>query len=413
MGFRFQRRVKIAPGLTLVVSKRGVGVSAGVTGARVSATPSGIFAHGGLPGTGLAYREKLNKKGRSRSGRSSRPGTAGDSAEGIGLEVTISIEDNGAVSLRHQNGEPIPKETQDYLKKKAKDQLRAVLDDYCAKQNRTIQALSEVHLGTPAPTSEPVFEPREFSMDKPIETQQLRGNLWTAIWPPAKRRLAAENSSRQEQYAQQLNEWIAARTAFETTELTRKQRELSEVRTDLEAMTEVLADHLSRIPWPKETEVCFDLGDDSKTIAIELSLPEADDFSCEECSVHGSQLRIIKRKLSVTRAREIYSNYVHGIAFRVLGEVFARLPTVQVALVNGWVPKVDGATGRESSVALFSVMATREQFSQINFDALKSVDPGDSLTLFKLRRNMTKTGIFKPVSPMGVDDLDGFLQNGT
>lgn len=55
MGLRFQRRVRILPGVTLNFSRRGVSTSVGVRGARVT------FGHGqrrittGLPGTGLSY----------------------------------------------------------------------------------------------------------------------------------------------------------------------------------------------------------------------------------------------------------------------------------------------------------------------------------------------------------------------
>lgn len=52
---RFQKRIKVLPGLTLNLSKKGVSTSVGVTGARVT------YGHGqkrttvGLPGTGLSH----------------------------------------------------------------------------------------------------------------------------------------------------------------------------------------------------------------------------------------------------------------------------------------------------------------------------------------------------------------------
>ena len=57
MGFRFQRRVRIAPGVRLNLSKSGVGVSVGRTGLRLGmdAKRKKYFSVG-LPGTGLSYR---------------------------------------------------------------------------------------------------------------------------------------------------------------------------------------------------------------------------------------------------------------------------------------------------------------------------------------------------------------------
>jgi hypothetical protein len=55
MGWRFQRRRKLFPGLTLNVGKRGLSVSAGPRGAKVTAGRRGIAATVSLLGTGLAY----------------------------------------------------------------------------------------------------------------------------------------------------------------------------------------------------------------------------------------------------------------------------------------------------------------------------------------------------------------------
>jgi len=55
MPFRFFRRVRIAPGLTLNLSKSGVSVSAGPRGAKFTLGTRGNRATVGLPGTGLFY----------------------------------------------------------------------------------------------------------------------------------------------------------------------------------------------------------------------------------------------------------------------------------------------------------------------------------------------------------------------
>lgn len=56
MGFRFRKSFKIAPGVRVNVSKKSVGISAGVKGARVSVNSSGRTTKTvSLPGTGLSY----------------------------------------------------------------------------------------------------------------------------------------------------------------------------------------------------------------------------------------------------------------------------------------------------------------------------------------------------------------------
>jgi hypothetical protein len=62
MGWRFQRRKKLLPGVTLNVGKRGGGVSVGRRGARVSASGRGLTATLSLIGTGLAYVWRRKRK---------------------------------------------------------------------------------------------------------------------------------------------------------------------------------------------------------------------------------------------------------------------------------------------------------------------------------------------------------------
>ncbi|NLW50807.1 MAG: DUF4236 domain-containing protein [Candidatus Brocadiaceae bacterium] len=67
MGFRFFRRVKIAPGVRLNIGKTGVTPSFGVRGARVTLGRKGARATVGLPGTGLSYTRVFGTKRAQRS----------------------------------------------------------------------------------------------------------------------------------------------------------------------------------------------------------------------------------------------------------------------------------------------------------------------------------------------------------
>jgi hypothetical protein len=57
MGFRFYRRKRLLPGVTLNLSRSGPSISLGVRGAKVTVGPKGNRATVGLPGTGLFYTE--------------------------------------------------------------------------------------------------------------------------------------------------------------------------------------------------------------------------------------------------------------------------------------------------------------------------------------------------------------------
>ena len=76
MAFRLFRRIKIAPGITLNLSKSGLSASAGVRGARVTLGPRGVRRTVGIPGTGISYSENSSIGGsskRTRRSSNSRP----------------------------------------------------------------------------------------------------------------------------------------------------------------------------------------------------------------------------------------------------------------------------------------------------------------------------------------------------
>lgn len=67
MGFRLFRRIRIAPGLGINLSKSGISLSAGVRGARVTIGPRGVRRTVGIPGTGISYTSAGAKAPRRRT----------------------------------------------------------------------------------------------------------------------------------------------------------------------------------------------------------------------------------------------------------------------------------------------------------------------------------------------------------
>ncbi len=58
MGFCFYRRLKIAPGLSVNLSRSGPSLSVGVRGAHVTAGRRGVTKTVGLPGTGMFFTSR-------------------------------------------------------------------------------------------------------------------------------------------------------------------------------------------------------------------------------------------------------------------------------------------------------------------------------------------------------------------
>lgn len=55
MGFRFQKRIRILPGLRINLSKSGVSASAGRPGLTLNVRDDTVKTTVGLPGSGLSY----------------------------------------------------------------------------------------------------------------------------------------------------------------------------------------------------------------------------------------------------------------------------------------------------------------------------------------------------------------------
>ena len=62
MAWRFRKRIKIAPGVHINLSKGGVSTTVGVPGASVSFGKNGTYLNTGIPGTGLYNRTKIGGK---------------------------------------------------------------------------------------------------------------------------------------------------------------------------------------------------------------------------------------------------------------------------------------------------------------------------------------------------------------
>jgi hypothetical protein len=66
MGFRFQRRLKILPGISLNISKSGISTSIGTRGAKVTLGHGKVRTTVGIPGTGISYTDVESTNSRER-----------------------------------------------------------------------------------------------------------------------------------------------------------------------------------------------------------------------------------------------------------------------------------------------------------------------------------------------------------
>jgi hypothetical protein len=97
MGFRFFRRVRLLPGVTLNFSKSGVSTSLGPRGAHYTIGPRGTRTTVGLPGTGLYWTQSAPRQA-PLTGVPQQSSNTGNSALGCLIVGFIAIAVLGAIS---------------------------------------------------------------------------------------------------------------------------------------------------------------------------------------------------------------------------------------------------------------------------------------------------------------------------
>ncbi len=95
MGFRFQKRISILPGVRINLSKSGVSTSLGPRGADVNIGKDGITANAGIPGTGLSYRQKVGGASAGAGATNKKAGNGG------WLAVLLVIGGLGVWAFQH------------------------------------------------------------------------------------------------------------------------------------------------------------------------------------------------------------------------------------------------------------------------------------------------------------------------
>lgn len=257
-----------------------------------------------------------------------------------------------------------------------------------------------------APTPPPVLATREQAARQALDS--YRPGFWARLFRSAgnqraelERRLAnavtedeADNQQRTAKYEAELAEWQGMQ------ELGR-----AVLSGDPQAYIEVLQEFA---PWDDMQALGGVLrlrSDAPDRVAADLKILDTDVVPEEEYQLLQNG-RISRKKLAKTRAYELYQDYVCGAALRVAREVLALLP-VQYVFVTVSGDMLDTSSGHIETQPLLSVLFPRRTIEGLNFD---TVDASDSLRNFVHRMDFVKTKGFRPVIPLGPDDLRGLQQ---
>lgn len=390
---RFRKSIKLAPGIRMNLSGSGASWTLGPRGASIGIGKRGTFLNTGIPGSGLSFRQPLSS-GSSNAG--SRPQII--SQERVSL--TVEVADDGTLTLKDSLGNPASEELIEAAKKQKGDAIRNLIQQACDKINDQVDSVSKLHLFTPDPRTAPHFQLQPFPDPKPQPPKPRQLGFFAKLFKSNVMKAEAEYRKAMGNYETVEREWNRVKEEFEGLEEERRQTFSRVQRGDREAIETFLGNVLLDINWPRETLVSFEVGEDGKTLQFDVDLPEVQDMPQKTATVPQRGYKLSVKELGPVQLQKLYAQHIHSIGFRLLGEAFAAIPAVQEVLLSGYSQRVSPATGQVQDDYLFSVKVSRSAWDRIDFGRLDAIDVVEALSQFNLVRSMTKSGLFKPISPL-------------
>lgn len=419
------------------MGRRGASLSVGGRGSSMSFGSSGIYSNVGIPGTGISYRSKVAGV---RKATNRVTATRGNQTKPDQVEVTVSVtvDDDGNMTIERVNGPPLTEEEVASAKKLNRDALHAVLQEECDKRNQLLDELPTWFQATPPSDTLIEFVKEGFELPAPvlrntaefavgaapappnITTPNLFGRLSGGLlgstdakneriqaeyerklseWNAAQERYHQELNSAQAEFDNAMAQWEAEKKQFEEAQEIRRHLIESGRLTNPSDMEAFLGEMLHVIEWPRETVISFEVQDGGTRVMIDVDLPEIEDFPQVRYSLDKRNFRIVTKDLSQTELRRTYAQFIHGIAFRIIGEVFVALPMATDVVLSGFSQRPDKKTARVADEYLFSVRVSRTQWDAIDFGNISALDVSECFTAFDLKRDMSKSYVFSPVNP--------------
>lgn len=379
MGLRFRRRVELTPEPRGDAARSALAPALSLRGASTVIAP---------PAAGEAPADPAAEPG-----------------------ATLILDAEGQVQFVDDAGTPLPAGLSKRLRAAHGAEVREWLRRQCAAWNGVGDQLRDLHHATPAPEVPLAFRARLFEEPPPEPFVPRELDLLERSWPPHRKKLEAENAAGKQAYEEALWAWRRRRTAHEAAEeKRRKQLDIGRYG-DRVVMERFLSEHLAGLAWPTEIALAFEISLDTHAVFLDVELPGPEVVPAREAAVAARGLRIRYLERSEAQVRRAYAWLVHATCFRLLGEVFMGLPAVERVVVSGYAPAAEHPDSAASAGAfLLSAEVERANWLQLDFDRLDALDLPAAFERFRLRRRMTKHGVFTAIEPFGAPLEGGLFQ---
>lgn len=404
MGMRFRKSIKIAPGIRLSATQRGLGVRVGGRGGGISFSPSGMRVNAGIPGTGLFWSERIGSRTSIRpQTRASSSANAGPIQGGqIEPQLRIVLDDEtGEVQLLDDNtGQPLKPSTLKAIKQQQAEAIRKRLKVMVNNINETRELLTVLHADMQAPIAQP-YSPIPFTETQPADPDFPVRTLVHLIWPPAERRRQQAIESLEASHHAAVHAWEATRDQHDADQEGAKRKHARAQQGDLASMEALLGETLEEVDWPYETLVAWEFVSEHQ-LMIDIDFPEIEMLPARHATLAARGLKVNIRKLAARDLNELYARHVSSIGVKLAGVCFQMMPTIQEITLSGYSQRLDRSTGHERDDYLYSVRLTRDQWQLLNFEAPGDIDAFDCLGNFEIQRKVLASWVMKPIKPLQI-----------
>lgn len=159
----------------------------------------------------------------------------------------------------------------------------------------------------------------------------------------------------------------------------------------LNAINDAFASDAEELPMEYFLDISYD--DATGKVTVDLDLPEIEDIPQNKIVVNPSGKRSVRSK-SQTNLREDYANCVCGLSMYVAGIIFNTCLKIQEVEVAGFTQRCGENSALATDQYVLIVRYTREQFSEIAFEKLTSLE---IINFFKHNIDMTKSFVLKEI----------------
>lgn len=386
MSFRFQRRVRIAPGVRLNFSKGGLSLTGGARGASVNIGRRGLYSNAGIPGTGLSVRRRLDRP-------SSTHAQQADASQGS-LDIKLVVDDEGKVRFEDNSGNPLPASVINLIRDNYSDKVLEIQNKGLNSFNEVISEIETLHIATPRPAFVPLDAvlPMEAAPGQP----QLRTIRWLSKLLGQEQRIRRLNEALESEHRNAVEAWERMKSEHERA--TAEQAALNQaVRIgEPEAMMAIVEIQTDTIEWPDGFDAEFTIMS-SELVSVRVHAPAFDMMPERRAHLPTRGVNLSIKRLSQSDRRQLYQRAVFGAAFRAIGIAFAVLPSVTTVTAEVEADMPDTATGSIAAQRLLHVQASRADWENINFANLSAVDPANALGRFATKTNRTRAGELRPI----------------